>query len=159
MYSPVSTFPQALHLKHPRCHCFSSASSACPFLMSLPQPAQSGKQQQPAVTPYSFCRRQARGPASSEPLCAPISHSVDVYVSAIPLRFLSLHGEGGPHGPQPHTAATFCTAVDPVGMEVLCLFISSEVISTPCALQLARRGFNYSVLAVTFGELSQAFTG
>lgn len=43
MYSPVRTFPQDLHLKHPKCHCFSRASKACPFLMSLPQPAQSGK--------------------------------------------------------------------------------------------------------------------
>lgn len=50
MYSPVSTFPQDLHLKQPKCHCLSSASSACPFLMSLPQPAQSGREQQPTVT-------------------------------------------------------------------------------------------------------------
>lgn len=41
MYSPVRTFAQALHLKHPRCHCLSKASKACPFFISLPQPAQS----------------------------------------------------------------------------------------------------------------------
>lgn len=40
MYSPVSTFAQALHLKHPKCHCLSKASNACPFFISLPQPAQ-----------------------------------------------------------------------------------------------------------------------
>lgn len=45
MYSPVRTFPQALHLKHPRCHCLSRASNACPFFMSLPQPAQSANKQ------------------------------------------------------------------------------------------------------------------
>lgn len=45
MYSPVRTFPQALHLKHPRCHCLSRASNACPFFMSLPQPAQSVNKQ------------------------------------------------------------------------------------------------------------------
>lgn len=63
MYSPVRTFPQDLHLKHPRCHCLSRASSACPFLMSLPQPAQSGKEQPLAVTPRLFCKIQARSPA------------------------------------------------------------------------------------------------
>lgn len=45
MYSPVRTFPQALHLKHPRCHCLSRANNACPFFMSLPQPAQSANKQ------------------------------------------------------------------------------------------------------------------
>ena len=45
MYSPVRTLPQALHLKLPRCHCLSRASNACPFFMSLPQPAQSANKQ------------------------------------------------------------------------------------------------------------------
>lgn len=54
MYSPVRTFPQDLHLKQPKCHCLSRASSACPFLMSLPQPAQSGREQQPTVTAISL---------------------------------------------------------------------------------------------------------
>lgn len=41
IYSPLSTFLQVLHLKQPRCHWPPRANRACPFLMSLPQPAQS----------------------------------------------------------------------------------------------------------------------
>lgn len=87
MYSPVRTFPQDLHLKHPKCHCFSSASSACPFLMSLPQPAQSGRERQPAVTAFVLLTPSFE--ASSEPQCAP-SHSINIYLSTISFCFLSL---------------------------------------------------------------------
>lgn len=82
MYSPVRTFPQDLHLKHPKCHCFSRASNACPFLISLPQPAQSGKKA--AASSYSTSvLLNASVQASSEAQC-----SVNIYVRFISPRFL-----------------------------------------------------------------------
>lgn len=41
MYSPVRSFPQALHLKQARCQCLSRATKDWPFLISEPQFPQS----------------------------------------------------------------------------------------------------------------------
>ena len=41
MYSALSTLLQTLHLKQPRCQCFSRATRDCSFLNSFPQPQQS----------------------------------------------------------------------------------------------------------------------
>lgn len=43
MYSAVSCFPHALHLKQPKCQCLSKASRDWPCLISVPQPAQPGR--------------------------------------------------------------------------------------------------------------------
>lgn len=43
MYSPVRSFPQALHLKQARCQCLSRATKDWPFLISEPQFPQSVK--------------------------------------------------------------------------------------------------------------------
>lgn len=45
MYSPVRSFPQALHLKQARCQCWSRATKDWPFLISEPQFPQSVKRE------------------------------------------------------------------------------------------------------------------
>lgn len=43
IYSAFSCFPHVLHLKQPRCQCFSRATRDWPFLISTPQPLQPGR--------------------------------------------------------------------------------------------------------------------
>lgn len=99
MYSPVRTFPQDLHLKQPRCHCLSSASSACPFLMSLPQPAQSGRKQQPTVTAIPLAKSKESNLSSRRAARSP-SHYV------LKFCFVSLHKIFSSKSPRtcPHVA-------------------------------------------------------
>lgn len=128
MYSPVRTLPQDLHLKQPKCHCFSRARSACPFLISRPQPAQSGKKA--ATSGYStFVLLNPSTQACSEPQCVPITHSINIYSSTISFRVLSLHETcpGGLAGPILTQDGNVINLRGSKGMDVLHQFISLGV--------------------------------